>query len=500
MVNGRPMHANKRLLTKVLREEWGVTDALVESDGSDCIGALWQGFHIVPDRESAAVVSLEAGMDMDLGGVTLPLLEDAVNSGRLNASLVAAAAGRVLASKFASGIFDQPMVDPARVAILDSPQHRALARTVAQQGIVLLVNPGTSPVLPLSPSTLSSVAVIGPLADDGDSQCGGYSSLGAEVVTVLDAVTAAGSASGFTVTYAQGANTGDSNTSMIPAAVQAASTADLSVFVLGDSLVTCGEMFDRADLDLPGAQLQLLQQAGGAAAAAGKKVVVVLIHGRSATLGPDNSMLPPSATLLTAWRPGEEGGSAVWDVITGAVNPSGKLTQAWPRSVGQVHGPGQPYLYPEQGDHFGESYVFSPSTAMFEFGHGLSYTSFTLSGMTAAPAVVAPTRNITIKLQVHNKGARDGATVVQVYARDPVAPVVRISKLRLVAFQRVETKAGATVGVTITMPAERLAYYDDEVPGFMVDPGAFDLYAGYDGCRNIMTMGLHASVNVTSGL
>ena len=188
---------------------------------------------------------------------------------------------------------------------------------------------------------------------------------GANVVTVKAAMESAG----LSMTYAVGA-TPDAppNTTAVREAVAAAHSADVVVAVLGDSQHTCGEMVDRSDLDLPGGQLPLLQ----ALTATGKPVVVLLIHGRQVTFGRNNIGLDGVDALMIGWRPGEEGGPAFLNVLSGQTSPSGRLAQAWPRSVGGIGGPGAPYLYPFQGNHMGEAYSGGdgPSSPLFQFGYG----------------------------------------------------------------------------------------------------------------------------------
>ena len=363
MVNGRPMHSNKRLLTDVLRGEWNVTDALVESDGGDCIGAL-QGFHVGATREDVVVRSIESGMDMDLGGsaFSFDVLGNAVLNNKTTMAAVDKAVYRVLVSKFAAGIFDHPYTDESRVKSLDRPENRQLAREIAEESFVLAINENGT--LPIKAIATKNIALVGWLADSVFDHCGSYFNAGANVVTVKAAMEAAG----LSMTYSVGATPDDGpNSTAVEEAVAAAHDADVVVAVLGDSKQTCGEMVDRSDLDLPGGQLPLLQ----ALTATGKPVVVLLIHGRQVTFGRNNVGLDGVSALMIGWRPGEEGGPAFLNVLSGQTSPSGRLAQAWPRSVGGIGGPGAPYLYPFQGNHMGEAYSAGdgPSSPLFQFGH-----------------------------------------------------------------------------------------------------------------------------------
>jgi len=524
MVNGRPMHANAELLTRLLRQRWGATAALVVSDGPDCIGALAYGFHVAADAPAAALLAVRAGVDSDLGGVAFPLLAAAVAANHSGAAAgLERAAYNVLASKFAAGLFEAPYADETRCAALDGAPGRQLAREVAEQSIVLLRNSNATAAtanastvaqpgfLPLDFSALRAVALIGPLADDAASTVGGYTSFGAHVVTVREGLEEgmrhANPAAALRV--ARGTNAEDGgNATLLAAAVAAARASEVAVLVLGDTAATCGEMFDRSSLDLPGGQLALLE----AVLDTGTPVVLVLVHGRSATFGPGNALFHRTAAALAAWRPGEEGGSAIFNLLSGVANPSGKLTQAWPRSAGGIGGPGAPYLYPFQGNHQGESYaVDGPSDAFLPFGVGGTYTSFRLEALEVTPAQAPPTGAFTLRLRAANTGARDGATVVQVYFRDPVAPVVRLASIQLVRFAKVFVAAGQSAAVQIELDAADLAYWNDgknadadedeaqqQQRGWVVDPGAFELFVSCNGFTSWNApSGLKASVNVT---
>mmetsp|Transcript_11812 Transcript_11812/g.35563 ORF Transcript_11812/g.35563 Transcript_11812/m.35563 type:complete len:714 (-) Transcript_11812:281-2422(-) len=493
-VNGRPMHANKRLLTRVLRDEWRIPECLVESDGGDVIGALQYGFHVAATIEDAAIMSLEAGMDVDLGGTTFLTLTSAVRTNRTTEAQVDRAVRNVLTMKFASGLFESPYTDESRVKNLDTVSGRTLARQIAEESLVLLKNRnGTLPLL----LTHRKIALVGPLAHDADSTVGGYVNPGAKVVTVRDAFDSAG----VDYTYHYGASPTNTSTYDDAAVMAAMAAADTIVLVLGDTAATCGEMFDRSSLDVPGGQLKLIE----AASKSRTPVVVVLINGRSATFGPGNTLLDAVDSLVVAWRPGEEGGTAIWNVLSGVVNPSGHLTQAWPRSSGAIWGPGSPYLYPYQGNHQGEAYaVDGPSDALFNFGYGLSYTNFCLTHFSATPSIVTIGDNVTVRVTVNNVGSRTGATVVQVYFRDPVSRVVRIGSYQLLTFGKTEELVpGATADVTMEVPVTELAYWDDGqndnglMPGWHVDSGTYQLYAGFAGFGSwAQPLGIEATITV----
>ena len=350
---------------------------------------------------------------------------------------------------------------------------------------------------------------VGYLADSVYDTCGSYFNAGANVVTVKAAMEAAG----LQMTYSIGSyfnaypsTVANTSTAAIPAAVAAAQSADVVVAVLGDSQSTCGEMVDRADLDLPGAQLPLLQ----ALTATGKPVVVLLIHGRPMTFGRNNVGLNGVSALMTGWRPGEEGGPAFLNVLSGAVSPSGRLTQAWPRSVGGIGGPGAPYLYPFQGNHMGEAYSAGdgPSSSLFGFGEGLSYSAFDLHSLSITPNRTTATGTFSLALTATNTGDVDSAVPIQVFFRDPVCYPVRISSIQLVRFTKIFLKAGESKNVTIDLAARDLAYWDDgrngndavgPEGGWVVDPGVFNLVIGTAGFTSWQQpQGLLGNVEVVS--
>ena len=376
-VNGMPCHGNHELLTEALRNSFGFDKGLCASDAGDISRLV--AYHIVPDKTAAGAWAINAGMDQELEkDGSLPLLPDALTRGLINMSSIDRAVGNVLRQKIASGLLDGRadllyVNDTQKAATLDQPAHRALALRAAQEGIVLLRNEnGRLPLTGLGSGKLKRIAVIGPNADNAHSTVGGYTEGGAPVTTVLAAAVAAANASGnaYEIQYERGSCLGATpncscpsfkpgespchinDTSRVGLAAQLAADSDVTILVIGDSSTilagnqaahqetgTCGEHFDRDSLDPAGAQLPLLAQV---LAAAPGKVVVVLIHGRTMTFGAGagdgfNALFEQSPAILAAWRPGEEGGNAVWGIVNGTVNPSGRSAHTWPRTVGQVH-------------------------------------------------------------------------------------------------------------------------------------------------------------------
>jgi beta-glucosidase len=350
---------------------------------------------------------------------------------------------------------------------------------MADESMVLLNN--NNHALPLSTST-SKIAVVGPLADDPLDQLGpdvptGYDTTPADlkttdmIVSVLDGIKAA--VPNANVTYAQGCSFTDgcTSTSGFPAAVTAAQAADVTVVVVGEPASDTGEASSRTMLGLPGQQLALVQQI----AATGKPYVVVLMNGRPLTIPwlADNA-----PALLEAWFPGTEGGNAVADILFGGVDPSGKLTMSFPVDVGQIPisynelPTGRPY---SASNKYTSKYLDAPNAPQYSFGHGLSYTTFSISNL-RAPSSVSGDRPFQVSAQITNTGSMAGADVVQLYLHESDTSILQPVR-KLEGFQRVELAPGQSTTVTFTLGPQNLGFYNEQGQ-FTVEPGQFDLWVG----------------------
>ncbi len=396
-LDGVPCASSKELLTDILRGEWGF-DGTVVSDYF-AITMLDEYHHVSSTKTEAARLSLEAGMDVELPFTDCfgSPLQQAVKQGIVKEGQIDVALRRALAQKFALGLFDNPYVDPGSVNF-DTPKDRALARQLAQKSMVLLKN--EADLLPLS-KDIASIAVIGPNADSVRNLFGDYA-YPAHIETLIemkdhgnvfnqplpDIIATAGDfISAISVLnaikdkvspktqihYARGCDIISTSTSSFAEAVEAARRAQIAIVVVGDKAgltdgCTSGESRDRADLDLPGVQSQLVK----AIYDTGTPVVLVLVNGRPVTLDWIADSVP---AIVEAWFPSEEGGNAVADVLFGDVNPGGKLPITFPRSVGQV-----PIFYghrPSGGhSHWKQDYVETSVKPLYPFGYGLSYTRF----------------------------------------------------------------------------------------------------------------------------
>jgi beta-glucosidase len=483
-IDGIPAAANGPLLTDVLRERLGF-DGVVVADYF-AVAFLEVMHAVAKDRGEAAALALEAGIDVELptGDAYLEPLAARIRAGEFDEAYVDRAVLRVLRQKEELGLLEPDAYEdepPAQID-LDSPEHRRLARTLAQESIVLVANDG---VLPLSAGAPPArVAVIGPNAHRAEALQGCYSFAnhvlahhpefppGFEIPTVFEALPQAFEGAGLRVpelVFAAGCDNEGADTSGFAEATDAASGADLAIVVVGDQAGlfgrgTVGEGNDAESLELPGVQRALVE----AVVATGTPTVLVLLTGRpyAVAWAFDGGSAP--AAVLQAFFPGEGGGLAIADVLTGAANPSGRLPVSLPRSTGA-----QPYTYrhPILG---GPSDVTSAdSTPLRPFGFGLGYTDFAYDGLEVSPSAPAG-GELTASVTVTNTGACAGADVVQLYGRDVVASVVRPVE-QLVGYARVELAPGESRRVTFTVPTTRFAFTDRSLTK-IVEPGEVELW------------------------
>ena len=481
--DGVPSAADEALLTGILRDQWGFTGTVVADYFGVAFLKLLHG--VAGSWAEAAAAALEAGVDVELPTVKTfgePLVE-AIRAGEVKEALVDRALRRVLAQKAELGLLDadwSPLprglegvnlddTDAVRAAIdLDSAENRAVARELAEQSVILLSNNG---VLPLPQG--KRIAAIGPTASDSFAVLGCYSfpahvgvqhpnePVGIELPTLIESLTAEFGA----VSYDLGTTIDGGETDGIAAAVEAAKNADVAIVTLGDRAGlfgrgTSGEGCDADSLALPGAQQQLLD----AVLATGTPTIVVLFAGRPYALG---AAVTEAAAIVQTFFPGEEGTGAVAGVLSGRVNPSGRLPVSVPAHAGS-----QPstYLAAPLARKSGVSDV--DPTAAFSFGHGIGYTSFEWSSSDAE--VNGDTVSLTVT--VTNTGDRAGSDVVQLYLHDPVASVVRPVQ-RLLGYHRVTLEAGASSTLTVTVPSDTTSF-TNRAGVRVVEPGEIVLGLG----------------------
>lgn len=470
-IDGVPAHANPRLTNDILRKEWGF-GGMVVSDWTGVAELLQHG--VGADRGAVGKLALEAGVDMDMVSEIyrqdLPAL---VRSGRLSQAAVDAAVRNVLRLKYRLGLFDNPYrsSDAARErAMTLTSDNRAAARDVARQTLVLLKNDNRT--LPLR-KDLGTIAVIGRLAADTVATLGNWVGMGraSDGSSVLDGIRRAVSQQ-TNVLYARGAAPTSDDTSGIAEAVSVARRSQVVVLVIGEIPDMSAEAASRASIELPGAQLQLAK----AVQATGVPTVVVLMNGRPLALQWLHDNVP---AILETWFAGLEAGAATADVLFGDYNPGGKLPVTFPRSTGQI-----PIYYnhkhtgrpPDKQNKYTSKYLDIPWTPLYPFGHGLSYTSFTISAPRLDKTAVRSGDSLRVEVDVTNSGSVAGDEVVQLYMRDDVASLTRpVKELR--GFRRVSLKPGETSTVRFVLGNQDLAFYDIAMRR-VAEPGRFTVSVG----------------------
>lgn len=483
-IDGIPCSSNAYLLNDVLRKEWGF-NGFVVSDLNSISGATGTD-HVAESEADAAALSINAGLDNDLGGNTYGTsLLKAIKNGSVKMARVDEAVGRILKLKFDMGLFEHPYVDPdaAKKQVRDE-QAVALARKVADESIILLKNERN--LLPLS-KNIKSIAVIGPNADNMYNQLGDYTAPQPDdnIITVLQGIKSKLPASA-SIRYVKGCAIRDTTQNDIAKAVEAASQSDAALVVLGGSSardfktsyqntgaavvdnksvsdMESGEGYDRESLDMMGRQLQLLQ----ALAKTGKPIVLVLIEGRPLNINWAAANIP---AIINAWYPGQQGGNAIADVLFGDYNPAGRLPISIPVSVGQL-----PVYYSYQnGSH--HDYVEGSAKPLFSFGYGLSYTSFQYADAHADVAENAKSVSVKVSFKVKNTGSRGGDEVVQLYVKDDVSSVVVPNK-QLRRFRRVHLAAGEEKQITFDLTATDLSLIDQNYKR-VAEKGSFHILIG----------------------
>ena len=455
-IDGIPCTSNHYLLTQLLRNEWKFRGFVVSDLYS--IEGIHESHFVAPTKENAAIQSVTAGVDVDLGGDAYTNLCHAVQSGQMDKTVIDTAVCRVLRMKFEMGLFEHPYVDPKIAAkTVRRKEHIELARKIAQSSITLLKNENS--ILPLS-KTINKVAVIGPNADNRYNMLGDYTAPqeDSNVKTVLDGILT--KLSPFRVEYVRGCAIRDTTVNEIEQAIKAARRSEVVIVVVGGSSardfktsyketgaavaeegsvsdMECGEGFDRASLSLLGRQQELLESLQKT----GKPLIVVYIEGRPLE---KNWASEYADALLTAYYPGQEGGNAIADVLFGDYNPSGRLPISVPRSVGQI-----PVYYNKKAPR-NHDYVEVSSSPLYSFGYGMSYTTFEYSDL---QVVQKSARCFEVSFKVKNTGKYDGEEVSQLYMRDEYASVVQPMK-QLKHFERFHLKKGEEKKVTFVLTEE----------------------------------------------
>ncbi|KZL81822.1 periplasmic beta-glucosidase [Colletotrichum incanum] len=488
--DGIPTVADHHLLTEILREEWGYEYYVISDAGGTA--RLANAFFVCGETDDSCITlnALPAGNDVEMGGgrYSFQYIPELVANGTLPEDVVDTAVSRVLRAKFKSGIFEHPYTgvpDDQFFDYINTEEHRKIARDLDAESIILLENHNET--LPLKKD--AHVAVIGPMAH-------GYVNYGDYVihtamergVTPLDGIRAASEG---TVTYAKGAERWSNDEAGFPEAIAAAEAADVAVVIVGtwsrdqDELwaglnATTGEHIDVHDFKLVGAMGRLVK----AVIDTGKPTVVIFSSGKPIT---EPWISDEAGALVQMFYQGEEGGHALADILYGNVNPSGKLSVAFPYDVGTTpvyydylnsarSWPNPGKEYPNGTLVFGSNYVLSTPLPLYEFGYGLSYSTFDYTDISVSSSTVSPTDTVTLNVKVTNNSTRDGAEVVQVYVKDMISSIVVPNK-ELRGFSKVFIKAGETADVSIDLPVSAWGLWDKKLQ-YVVEPGDFTVFVG----------------------
>jgi beta-glucosidase len=479
-IDGIPSHANKWLLTTILRGEWGFKGVTVSDYFA--INEMITRHHLVADTTEAAFRAIQAGVDIETPDAqAYPKLLDLVKAGRVSEDEINAPVRRILELKFLAGLFEAPYVDARKAdSLTATPDAVALAREAATRTVVLLKN--DKGLLPLDGKKVGKLLVLGTHARD--TPIGGYSDVPRHVVSILDGVAAEGKKQGFEVAYSEGVRlteghiwaednivwTPDSvNDKLIADAVAAAKSADTILMVLGDNEQTSREgwadnhLGDRDSLDLVGRQNDLAK----AIFDLGKPTVVFLLNGRPLSV---NLLAERAGALIEGWYMGQETGSAAADILFGRANPGGKLPVSIARSVGQLP------IYYNYKPTARRGYIDGSTKPLYPFGFGLSYTTFDISAPRLDKPSIGISDTVTVSIDVTNTGKVRGDEVVQLYIRDDVSSVTR-PLLELKHFKRLTLDPGQKQTVDFQVTPADLQFYNADMKR-VVEPGTFTLFAG----------------------
>ncbi|MGF7041087.1 glycoside hydrolase family 3 N-terminal domain-containing protein [Mucilaginibacter lappiensis] len=462
-LDGIPCVDNKWLLKDVLRKEWGFKGFVLSDLGA--IKMSLTTHKVAANPADALAQTLTAGLDMQFydfpHDVFLNAITQALKSKQLPMSELDRAVANILRVKFMLGLFDHPYIDQSLLKkVFHTEESRQVALKAAQEGISLLKNENS--LLPLGPG-VHSVAVVGPLA--ASTYLGGYANSEGKGVAIVDALRQK-AGNDMKIAYETGYSADTSAAKQndeLQKAVSLVNQSDVAVVVLGEDIKEVGEGKDRSDLELNQKQTRLIE----AVQKTGKPIVVVLFNGRPLCINWVAKKIP---AIVESWFLGETGGLAIADVLLGKVNPSGKLPITFPRSVGQL-----PYYY----DHKPTSrhvYVDQDTSALFPFGHGLSYTSFQYSNLTITPARIPLNGSVNVSVTVKNTGKVDGTEVVQLYIRDVIASVTTPVK-SLKGFNRISLKPGESGKVRFKLNHEELMLWNRQMKQ-VVEPGEFKVMVG----------------------
>jgi len=470
-IGGVPCHADKYMMTDLLRNEWGFQGFYV-SDWND-VSRIADWHYVAQDFREASKVSVAAGMDMHMHGPKFhEFIVDAVNKKELSLQRVEQACSKILEAKFKLGLFENPFVEIKDVpSKINTAEHRSTNIEAGRKSITLMKN--TKNTLPLSQMAGKKIFVTGPNADNM-TILGDWASPQPEdnLITVLEGIKSRAVVDNVSVDYL---NVGDRSKQIkdedITKAGEMSKLADINILVLGENAFrhdwpnkTIGENIDRSTLQLSGKQLQLAQKVKQS----GKPLIVIYVSGSPIA---ETWIEENADAIINAWEPGLMGGQAVAEILWGDINPSGKLPVTIPRSVGQIQ-----MVYNHKPTAYVHKYHNEKKTPLYPFGYGLSYTTYEYKNVVITGEMNDVKDTLNVSVDITNTGKMDGEEVAQLYIRDMISEVTR-PVMELKGYQRVRIKAGETKTVTFKLIADHLAYYN-MVYDRVVDPGDFTIMIG----------------------
>ena len=478
-IDGIPSHANSWLLDDILRKEWNFEGTVVSDYFA--VRELHDRHRVVPDWKAAAITSLRTGVDIELPDPeAYPLLKEAIMNSEIPENLLDKAVSRTLRHKFELGLFENPYVDPERAEdIVGNKAHAELALKAAEESIILLQNKGG--IAPIDPSNYKNIAVIGPNADK--ELLGGYSDKPKYVVTFLEGLKEK-LGDKVNITYAEGCGITEAGSwykdpviktkpeedlKKIEEAVKIARKADLVILVLGGNELTSREAWveshlgDRTDLQLPGLQDKLID----AIAELNKKTIAFLFNGRPLATTNLKEKVP---VIFECWYLGQEAGRATANVLTGDINPSGKLPISIPRSVGHI-----PAFY-NYKPTARRGYLWDDVTALWPFGYGLSYSKFSIGEPVFSKDTIKKGGSVKVTVAVKNTGDREGKEVIQLYIRDLISSVTRPVK-ELKAFKKISLSPGEEQIIEFELNPDSFSFFNNN-DRWVLEPGEFEIMVG----------------------
>ncbi len=472
-LDGVPASGNSYLLNDILRDEWAF-DGFVVTDYTSINEMVPHG--IVADEKEAALLAFQAGVQMDMqGGVYNAHLKDLVNEGKIEEVQIDKAVRQILIAKDKLGLMKDPYLyldEKREKEVVLSEELMAHAQTVAKHSIVLLKNDkfDDAPVLPLK-KDVKSIAVIGPLGENKIDMLGSWHASGntEKIVSLLEGIKTV--FPNTDVSYAEGVAFNDDETGLL-AARKVAAAADIVILAIGENFRQSGEAASRTNLGLPGKQDKLVQNI----MSLDKPTVAVVVAGRPLVI---TSLQQEVPAILYAWQPGTMSGLAIAEVIAGDFNPSGKLVNTFPRSVGQIpihydmKNTGRPF---NADNKYTSKYLDESNEPLYPFGFGLSYTSFDYGEINISATEIGLNDALKVTINVKNNGSAEGYEVVQLFIKDHVGSVTRPVKA-LKAFRKIHLKPNELKEVKFSITMADLAFYTRDM-AFQAEPGEFEIQIG----------------------